>query len=119
MQSQPRAKSYAGQEHVKDGQFCKWLSNARDWSISRKTYWAARFRCEGLMIPRADRLAAGRIIGIGPVNWSMNGRSEPVLSCVESRVDRQSYASDVLGVIARQPKDCVADVRRLKHRNRK
>jgi hypothetical protein len=66
MQSQPRAKSYAGQEHVKDGQFCKWLSNARDWSISRKTYWAARFRCEGLMIPRADRLAAGRIIGIGP-----------------------------------------------------
>jgi isoleucyl-tRNA synthetase len=26
-------------EHVKDGQFGKWLSNARDWSISRNRYW--------------------------------------------------------------------------------
>jgi isoleucyl-tRNA synthetase len=26
-------------EHVKHGQFGKWLSNARDWSISRNRYW--------------------------------------------------------------------------------
>ena len=26
-------------EHVKDGQFGKWLSNSRDWSISRNRYW--------------------------------------------------------------------------------
>jgi isoleucyl-tRNA synthetase len=26
-------------EHVKDGQFGKWLANARDWSISRNRYW--------------------------------------------------------------------------------
>jgi isoleucyl-tRNA synthetase len=26
-------------EHVKDGQFGKWLSNARDWSISRNRFW--------------------------------------------------------------------------------
>jgi isoleucyl-tRNA synthetase len=26
-------------EHVKDGQFGKWLSSARDWSISRNRYW--------------------------------------------------------------------------------
>ncbi len=26
-------------EHVKDGQFGKWLENARDWSISRNRYW--------------------------------------------------------------------------------
>jgi isoleucyl-tRNA synthetase len=26
-------------EHIKDGQFGKWLSNARDWSISRNRYW--------------------------------------------------------------------------------
>ena len=26
-------------EHVKDGQFGKWLANAIDWSISRKRYW--------------------------------------------------------------------------------
>ena len=26
-------------DHVKDGQFGKWLSGARDWSISRNRYW--------------------------------------------------------------------------------
>jgi isoleucyl-tRNA synthetase len=26
-------------EHVKEGQFGKWLGNARDWSISRNRYW--------------------------------------------------------------------------------
>jgi isoleucyl-tRNA synthetase len=26
-------------EHVKDGQFGKWLENARDWSISRNRFW--------------------------------------------------------------------------------
>jgi isoleucyl-tRNA synthetase len=26
-------------EHVKHGQFGKWLANARDWSISRNRYW--------------------------------------------------------------------------------
>ncbi len=26
-------------EHVKEGQFGKWLANARDWSISRNRYW--------------------------------------------------------------------------------
>ncbi|NIJ11289.1 isoleucyl-tRNA synthetase [Saccharomonospora amisosensis] len=26
-------------EHVKDGQFGRWLENARDWSISRNRYW--------------------------------------------------------------------------------
>jgi isoleucyl-tRNA synthetase len=26
-------------EHVRDGQFGKWLSGARDWSISRNRYW--------------------------------------------------------------------------------
>jgi len=28
-------------EHVKDGQFGKWLENARDWSISRNRYWGS------------------------------------------------------------------------------
>ncbi|GAB2958633.1 isoleucine--tRNA ligase [Amycolatopsis acidiphila] len=26
-------------EHVKDGQFGKWLAGARDWSVSRNRYW--------------------------------------------------------------------------------
>ncbi len=28
-------------EHVKHGQFGKWLSNARDWSISRSRFWGS------------------------------------------------------------------------------
>ncbi len=28
-------------EHVKEGQFGKWLSGARDWSISRNRYWGS------------------------------------------------------------------------------
>lgn len=28
-------------EHVRDGQFGKWLENARDWSISRNRFWGA------------------------------------------------------------------------------
>jgi len=28
-------------ENVKDGQFGKWISNARDWSISRNRYWGS------------------------------------------------------------------------------
>ena len=27
--------------HIKDGSFGKWLSNARDWSISRSRYWGS------------------------------------------------------------------------------
>jgi len=28
-------------EHIRDGQFGKWLENARDWSISRNRYWGS------------------------------------------------------------------------------
>jgi isoleucyl-tRNA synthetase len=28
-------------EHIKDGQFGKWLENARDWSISRNRFWGS------------------------------------------------------------------------------
>jgi isoleucyl-tRNA synthetase len=28
-------------EHIKDGQFGKWLAGARDWSISRNRYWGS------------------------------------------------------------------------------
>ncbi|WP_018297071.1 isoleucine--tRNA ligase [Corynebacterium lubricantis] len=28
-------------EHVRDGQFGKWLENARDWNISRTRYWGS------------------------------------------------------------------------------
>lgn len=28
-------------EHIRDGQFGKWLENARDWNISRNRYWGS------------------------------------------------------------------------------
>jgi isoleucyl-tRNA synthetase len=28
-------------DHIKDGQFGKWLANARDWSISRNRFWGS------------------------------------------------------------------------------
>ena len=28
-------------EHIKDGQFGKWLANARDWSITRNRFWGS------------------------------------------------------------------------------
>ncbi len=28
-------------EHIRDGQFGKWMENARDWSISRSRYWGS------------------------------------------------------------------------------
>lgn len=28
-------------DHIRDGQFGKWLENARDWSISRSRYWGS------------------------------------------------------------------------------
>ena len=44
-------------EHVKDGQFGKWLENARDWSISRNRFWGSPipvWRSDNPAYPRID-----------------------------------------------------------------
>ncbi len=44
-------------EHVKDGQFGKWLENARDWSISRNRFWGRPipvWKSDNPAYPRVD-----------------------------------------------------------------
>ncbi|MFM7251835.1 MAG: isoleucine--tRNA ligase [Ilumatobacteraceae bacterium] len=48
-------------EHIKDGQFGKWLENARDWSISRNRFWGSPipvWKSDDPAYPRVDVYAS-------------------------------------------------------------
>ncbi|MGH3362081.1 MAG: isoleucine--tRNA ligase, partial [Nocardioides sp.] len=52
-------------EHIKDGQFGKWLENARDWSITRNRFWGSPvpvWRSDDPAYPRID--VYGSIAGL-------------------------------------------------------
>jgi isoleucyl-tRNA synthetase len=62
-------------ERIRDGQFGKWLENARDWSISRNRYWGAPipvWRSDDPRYPRIDVYGSldeiERDFGVRPTN---------------------------------------------------
>ena len=72
-------------EHVKDGQFGKWLSNARDWSISRNRYFGSPipiWKSDDPAYPRVDVYGS-----IAELEADFGGRGDRPAPAVHRRAD--------------------------------
>lgn len=73
-------------EHIKDGQFGKWLENARDWSITRNRFWGSPvpvWKSDDEHYPRVDVYGSfeeiERDFGRLPTSKDANGVERPDL----------------------------------------
>ncbi len=69
-------------EHIKDGQFGKWLENARDWSITRNRFWGSPvpvWKSDDPAYPRIDVYGSFAQLEADFGRLPRNGAGEPDL----------------------------------------
>ena len=69
-------------EHVKDGQFGKWVGNARDWSVSRNRFWGSPipvWKSDDPAYPRVDVYGSFEELERDFGRLPVNDRGEPDL----------------------------------------
>ncbi len=82
--------------HIRDGQFGKWLENARDWAISRNRFWGAP-----IPVWRCDRCAGIEVVGGKAELEAKSGK--PVTDFHRPAIDEFEWSCSCGGVLRRVP----------------